>query len=140
MRSQHLELLLVPEELQPSPPHSLLNDDDSSSSQSGDHTMPGPARLCSDSPSRPGISGEDDATQGDVEMGFDPALNLFDEGYNDESRDTDGERSSSPHRDEDQAHVAPDGHVPRVTRAYHPSINGKSVQLCRTFVPNCNIY
>jgi hypothetical protein len=114
MRSQHLERPLVPEEPQPSS-HSLPNDDDSSSSQSGDHAMPGPARLCSDSPSRPGISCEDDATQGDVEIGFDPALNLFDGGYNDGGHDIDGERSSSPHRDEDQAHVAPDGHVPHVT-------------------------
>ena len=85
------------EEPQPSPPYGLPNDDDSSS-QSGDHAMPGPiCRLCSDSLSRPRISGEDDAGLGDVKMGFDPALNLFNEGYNDGGPDDDGERSSSPH-------------------------------------------
>lgn len=62
-------------------------------------------------------------------MGFDPALNLFDEGYSDGPGvpGDDGERSSNPHRDEDQAQVAPDGHAPCITQTYHPSINGKSV-------------
>ena len=101
MHLQHPELLLGAEELQPLSPHSPLsnwsspNSDDSSLSQSGDNTMPGPVRAHSGSPSR--ISGEDDASQGDVKMRFDLPLNLFDGGNNNGGHNNDGEKTSSPH-------------------------------------------
>ena len=105
MHSQHPELPLGPEEPQPLSPHNPLshrsspNDDDSSSSRSGDCAVPGPASASSRSLSE--MHGEDDAGQGDVEMGFDPPWHMFDGDDDNGYHETDGERSSSSHHNED---------------------------------------
>jgi hypothetical protein len=106
MHSQHPGIPLGPEEPQPLSPHNPLshrsspNDDDSSSSGSGDHAVPGPASASSHSLNE--MHGEDDASQGDVEMGFDPPF-VFDGDDSDGRHEIDGERSSSSHHNEDRA-------------------------------------
>jgi hypothetical protein len=136
MHSQHPELPLGPEEPQPLSPHNPLshrsspNDDDSSSSRSGDCAVPGPASASSRSLSE--MHGEDDAGQGDVEMGFDPPWHMFDGDDDNGYHETDGERSSSSHHNEDSGSYgqARDAFVqPRVTKEYHPRINGMFVVL-----------
>jgi hypothetical protein len=72
------------------------------------------------------MHGEDDASQGDVEMGF-PPWHMFDG-----DDETDGEQSSSSHHNEDCASYrqARDAFVqPCITKKYHPSINGMFVVL-----------
>ena len=71
------------------------------------------------------MHGEDDASQGDVEMGFDLPF-VFDGDDSDGRHEIDGERSSSshPHGQARDAFVQP-----RITKEYHPSINGMFVVL-----------
>ncbi|KIM81585.1 hypothetical protein PILCRDRAFT_8631 [Piloderma croceum F 1598] len=142
MHSQHPEIPPGPEEPQPLSPHNPLshqsspNDDDSSSSRSGDHAMPGPASTSSRSLSE--MHGEDDASQGDVEMGFDPPWHTFDGDDDDGYHETDGERSSSSHHNGDCASYgqARDAFVqPHVTKEYHPSINGTICDEDRNDIP-----
>ena len=107
MHSQHPEISLDPEEPQPLSPHNPLshrrspNDDDTSSSGSGDSAVPGPVSASSHSLSE--MHGEDDASEGDIEMGFDLPWHMFDGDDDDGCRETDGERSSSSPHNEDHA-------------------------------------
>ena len=133
MHSQHPEILLEPEEPQPSSPHIPLShrsspgNNESSSSGSGDCAVPGPASASSRSLSE--MHGEDDASQGDVEMGFDPPWHMFDGDDNDGYHKTDGEQSSSSEDHASYGQARDALAQPHVTKEYHPSINGMFVVL-----------
>ena len=69
------------------------------------------------------MHGKDDASQGDVEMGFDLPWHMFDRDDNDGYHKTDGEQSSSSEDHASYGQARDAFAQPHVTKKYHLSIN-----------------